>query len=69
MKAAVRSFKKALELDEKYVDGLGNVYFYDDLEKAKQYYQKVFDLAKKHFNGKWPPTIQSSGQSLKTGSS
>ena len=54
-------FKKALEIDEEYVDacnGMGNAYFYDDLQKAKQHYQKAFDLTKKHFKNQWPITIE-----------
>ena len=58
---AIICFKKALEIDAGYVDaynGMGNIYFYSDLEKAKQYYQKAYDLTKKHFNNQWPIIIE-----------
>ncbi|MFH1641912.1 MAG: DUF6398 domain-containing protein [Nanoarchaeota archaeon] len=60
-KEAIACFNKALEIDENYVDahnGLGNIYFNDDLEKSKQYYQKAYELTKKHFNNQWPIAIE-----------
>ncbi len=60
-KEAVACFKKALEIDGEYVDahnGLGNAYFNEDLEKSKQYYQKAYELTKKHFNNQWPISIE-----------
>ncbi|MBI4450489.1 tetratricopeptide repeat protein, partial [Candidatus Woesearchaeota archaeon] len=58
---ARRYFKKALELDDEYIDGyngLGNTYFWTNAEKAKEYHQKAFDLTRKKFNGKWPHRIE-----------
>lgn len=59
---AKRCFKKALEMDDEYVDaynGLGNIYYFsDNLEKAKEYYQKAYELTKKYFNNKWPASLE-----------
>lgn len=58
---AIRCFKKALELDEEYIDaynGLGSVYFWTNSTKAKEYYQKAYDLTLKHFKGKLPEKIE-----------
>ena len=58
---AISCFNKALDLDGEYVDaynGMGNVYFNDDLEKSRQHYQKAYELTKKHFNNQWPINIE-----------
>lgn len=58
---AIRTFKKALEIDDEYVDayhGLGCVYFFEDIEKSKEYYQKAYELTKKYFNDKWPEILE-----------
>ena len=55
-KKAVYCFKKALEMDEEYVEawnGLGTVYWFDHFEKAKEYIQKAYDLTVKKFKNVW----------------
>lgn len=59
-KKAIYCFKKALEMDDEYVEawnGLGTVYFLDNLDKAKEYFQKAYELTKKQFKNKWPKEI------------
>jgi len=57
---AIKCFKKALELDEGYVDaynGLGTAYF-DDPKLSKAHYQKAYKLTKSHFNDLWPNRLE-----------
>lgn len=59
-KRAIRSFKKVLEIDDEHIDAynsMGSI-FWDNLKKAKQYYQKAYELTEKHFNSRWPDSIE-----------
>ncbi|MBI4919247.1 hypothetical protein HY837_04905 [archaeon] len=59
-KKAAYYFKKTIEIDEEFVDacnGMGTVYWWDNLTKAKEWYQKAYELTQKHFNNKWPTEI------------
>lgn len=59
---AIECFKKALEIDENYVDaynGFGNTYLLlEDYDKAKEYYKKAYELTKKHFKEVWPKRLE-----------
>jgi tetratricopeptide (TPR) repeat protein len=60
VKDAEKCFKKALAIDDEFVDaynGLGTVHFWDDAQKAKKYFEKAYELTKAHFKGKWPKEI------------
>ncbi|MEK6905331.1 MAG: DUF6398 domain-containing protein [Nanoarchaeota archaeon] len=55
-KKAVYCFKKALEMDDEYVEawnGLGTAYWFDNFEKAKEHISKAYDLTVKKFKGVW----------------
>ena len=58
---ALICFKKALDLDDKYVDaynGFGELYmFLKDYNKSKEYYRKAYLLTKEHFNELWPSEL------------
>ena len=59
-KKAIYYFKKSLEIDDEFIDaynGMGTVYWWDNLNKAKEWYQKSYELTQKHFNYKWPREI------------
>lgn len=59
-KQAVRCFKKALEIDDEYIDaynGLGSVYFLKNSRISKEYFQKAYELTKNFFKEKWPEEI------------
>lgn len=58
---ALNSLNKALEIDNEYVDaynGLGFFYFFDDIEKSKEYYEKAYQLTKKHFKHLFPNELE-----------
>jgi tetratricopeptide (TPR) repeat protein len=58
--AAIRLFKKALTLDDEYVEaynGLGTVYFDKNPTKAREYFKKAYTLTVQHFKGKWPKEL------------
>jgi tetratricopeptide (TPR) repeat protein len=59
---ALKHFKKALAIDERYIDaydGIGNAYFLEEnYEKAKEYYQKAYTLTKERFKEGWPSTLE-----------
>lgn len=58
---AINSFKKALKIDDKYIDaynGFGNAYLLlEDYEKSKEFYKKAYLLTKEHFKGIWPSKL------------
>lgn len=56
-KKAISCFKKALTMDNTYVEawnGLGTVYFENNFVKSKEYFQKAYELTEKQFNKKFP---------------
>jgi len=58
---AIRLFKKALEMDDEYIDaynGIGNVYFWQNAAKAKENYQKAYSLTLKRFKGNLPVRLE-----------
>ncbi|MFH1440191.1 MAG: DUF6398 domain-containing protein [Candidatus Woesearchaeota archaeon] len=60
-KKAKYYFKKALEIDDEYIDahnGMGTVYWWDNLNKAKEWYKKAYELTQKQFNHVWPEEIE-----------
>lgn len=60
-KKAVYYFKKALEMDDEYVEawnGLGTVYWFDNFEKAKENIGKAYELTVKKFKGQWPLRLE-----------
>ncbi len=59
-KKAVYYFKKALEMDDEYVEAwnsLGTAYWEDNFDKAKGYFQKAYELTLKRFKGEWPKEL------------
>lgn len=55
-KKAIYCFKKALEMDDGYVEawnGLGTAYWFDHFEKGKECITKAYDLTAKKFKA-WP---------------
>lgn len=59
-KKARYCFKKALEIDDEYVDaynGMGTSYWFNNLKKSKEYFQKAYELTLKYFNNTWPEEI------------
>jgi tetratricopeptide (TPR) repeat protein len=59
---ALASFKKAMEMDDEYIDaynGIGNLnMLLEDYKKSKEYYQKAYILTKQHFKGIWPTELE-----------
>ncbi len=59
-KKAIYYFKKALEMDDEFVDaynGMGTAYWWDNLSKAKEWYQKAYEITQKHFKNQWPEEL------------
>ena len=59
-KAALYRFKKALEMDDEFVDaynGLGQVYWEDNIVKATPYFQKAYELTIRKFPS-WPERLE-----------
>ncbi len=55
-KKAIYYFKKALEIDDEYVEawnGLGIAYWFDNYGKAKEHILKAYDLTVKKFKRQW----------------
>jgi tetratricopeptide (TPR) repeat protein len=58
---AIEYLNKALSFDDEYIEainGLGSIYFYRDLEKSKEYYEKSVELSKKELGGRWPDELE-----------
>ena len=60
-KSAIECLHKALALDNNYLEAisdLGLIYFYTDIKKSKEYYEKACELSKKELGGEWPKELE-----------
>ena len=60
-KRAIECLHESLALDGNYLEAiseLGLIYFYTDLEKSKEYYERAYDLSKKELGGEWPKELE-----------
>lgn len=58
---AIAYLNKALSMDENYIEAiskLGFIYFYNNIKKSKEYYEKAAELSKKELGGEWPKKLE-----------